>query len=112
MDFVDQEIVLHTDQPFGRQVPPSLSSSLLRNLQATTKPCVRMAFEGTSSSVGAIPGWLDRAIDIRTLGFSERDGETILNLSAPRLGEAAPKLFEQASFFLVSRRVEILPWTS
>jgi hypothetical protein len=99
MNYVEQEIVLHTDQPFGRQVPLSLSSSLLRNLQATTKPCVRMAFEGTSSSVGASPGWLDRAIDIRTLGFSEREGNTILHLSAPELGEAAPKLFEQESLF-------------
>ncbi len=99
MNYVEQELVLHTDQPFGRQVPLFLSSGLLRNLQATTKPCVRMAFEGTSSSVGATPGWLDRAIDIRTLGFSEREGNTILHLSAPELGEAAPKLFEQESLF-------------
>jgi hypothetical protein len=99
MNYVEQEIVLHTDPPFGRLVPLSLSTSLLRNLQATTKPCVRMAFEGTSSSVGATPAWLEKAIDIRTLGFSERDGQTVLHLSAPELGEAAPKLFEQESLF-------------
>lgn len=99
MNYVEQEIVLHTDQPFGRQVPLSLSSGILRNLQATTKPCVRMAFEGTSTSVGAPPAWLERAVDVRTLGFSEREGNTILHLSAPELGEAAPKLFEQQSLF-------------
>lgn len=99
MNYVEQEIVLHTTKHFGRSVPLPLSSSLLRNLQATTKPCVRMAFEGTSSSVGATPTWLERAIDIRTLGFSERNGETILHLSAPELGEAAPRLFEQESLF-------------
>jgi hypothetical protein len=99
MNYVEQEIVLHTTEYFGRSVPLSLSSSLLRNLQATTKPCVRMAFEGTSSSAGATPAWLERAIDIRTLGFSERNGETILHLRAPELGEAAPRLFEQESLF-------------
>jgi hypothetical protein len=99
MNYVEQEIVLHTTEHFGRSVPLPLSSSLLKNLQATTKPCVRMAFEGTSSSVGATPTWLERAIDIRTLGFSERNGETILHLSAPQLGEAAPRLFEQESLF-------------
>ncbi len=99
MNYIEQEIVLHTTEHFGRSVPLPLSSSLLRNLQATTKPCVRMAFEGTSSSVGATPTWLERAIDIRTLGFSERNGETILHLSAPELGEAAPRLFEQESLF-------------
>lgn len=99
MNYVEQEIVLHTTKRFGRSVPLPLSSSLLRNLQATTKPCVRMAFEGTSSSVGATPAWLERAIDIRTLGFSGRNGETVLHLSAPELGEAAPRLFEQESLF-------------
>ena len=99
MNYVEQEIVLHTTEHFGRSVPLPLSSSLLRNLQATTKPCVRMAFEGTSSSAGATPTWLERAIDVRTLGFSARDGVTILHLSSPQLGEAAPRLFEQESLF-------------
>lgn len=98
-NFIEQEIVLQTDSAFGRDVPLALSSGLLRRLEATTKPCVRMAFEGTSSSVGATPAWLERAIDIRTLGFSVRDGRTVLHLKAPRLGDAAPKLFEQESLF-------------
>jgi len=99
MNLVEQEIVLQTAERYGRDVPLSLSSALLHHLEATTKPCVRMAFEGTSSSVGANPSWLERAIDIRTLGFSLRHGETILHLKAPRLGDAAPRLFEQQSLF-------------
>lgn len=99
MNYVEQEIVLQTNSPFGREVPLALSSGLLRRLETTAKPCVRMAFEGTSSSVGATPSWLERAIDIRTLGFSEREGQTVLHLKAPLLGDAAPKLFEQQSLF-------------
>jgi hypothetical protein len=99
MTYVEREIVLHSSKPFGASVPLLLSSQLFRSLEATTKPCVRMAFEGSSTSVGATPHWLEKAIDIRTLGFSERDGSTILHLQAPELGVAAPKLFEQPSLF-------------
>lgn len=58
-----------------------------------------MALEGTSVSGGAPPSWLERASDIRTLGFGSRDGETVLHVKAPRLVEAAPRLFEQPSLF-------------
>jgi hypothetical protein len=42
---------------------------------------------------------LERASDIRTLGFSGRNGDTILHLKAPKLADAAPKLFEQKSLW-------------
>ncbi len=99
MDYIEQEILLHTEGYFGGAVPLSLSSRLLQRLEATTKPCVRMALEGTSASVWATPAWLERCVDVRTLGFSERAGVTVLHLSAPRLGDAAPKLFEQNTLF-------------
>src|SRR5271155_4988280 len=99
MKFTEQEIVLSPRTPFGDAVPLPISSALLRRLEATAKPCVRMALEGTSSQAGATPGWLERAIDIRTLGFTARGETTILHLQAPTLGEAAPKLFEQQSLF-------------
>jgi hypothetical protein len=54
-----------------------------------------MAIEGASASVGAPPQWLERASDIRTLGFGHRNGRSVLHLKAPTLGEAAPELFEQ-----------------
>jgi hypothetical protein len=56
---------------------------------------VRMAVEGTSATVGATPMWLRRASDVRVLGFSERHGNTLLKLAAPRLGEAAKELYAQ-----------------
>jgi hypothetical protein len=99
MNHIEQEILLHTQPAYGAAVPLALSSKLLQRLEATAKPCVRMALEGTSASVGATPAWLDRCVDIRTLGFSNRQGATVLHVTAPLLGEAAPRLFEQASFF-------------
>ncbi len=54
---------------------------------------------GTSASVGAPPAWLERASDIRTLGFSAQNGDTILHLKAPKLVDAAPRLFEQRSLW-------------
>src|SRR5947209_8391365 len=99
VNYIEQEIVLHTETSYGEAVPLSLSSRLLQRLEATTKPSVRMALEGTSASVGATPAWLERCVNVRTLGFSERAGNTVLHLKAPRLGDAAPKLFEQNSLF-------------
>ncbi len=99
MNYIEQEIFLHTETSYGEAVPLSLSSRLLQRLEATAKPSVRMALEGTSASVGATPAWLERCVDIRTVGFSERQGRSVLHLKAPKLGEAAPKLFEQDSLF-------------
>lgn len=99
MNYIEQEIVLNTESVYGRDVPLSLSSALLRRLESTARPSVRMALEGTSVSVGAPPAWLERASDIRTLGFSGKAGVSVLHVKAPTLGVAAPKLFEQQSFW-------------
>lgn len=95
LKFIDQEIVLDTETSFGADVPLAISSILLRRLAVTARPCVRMAIEGASSSVGATPGWLERAADVRTIGFSERNGHSILHVKAPRLGDAVPEVFDQ-----------------
>jgi hypothetical protein len=58
-----------------------------------------MLLEGTSASVGAPPAWLERASDIRTLGFSTKDQLSVLHVKAPTLGDAAPRLFEQQSLW-------------
>ena len=99
MDYIEQEIVLRTESFYGQDIPLSVSSPLLRRLESTARPSVRMLLEGTSTSVGATPAWLDRASDIRTLGFSTKSGLSVLFVKAPRLGDAAPKLFEQRSFW-------------
>ncbi len=99
MNYIEQEIVFRTEPSFGGDIPLSLSAPLLRRLESTVRPGVRMALEGTSASVGAPPAWLERASDIRTLGFSEKNGLSLLHVKAPKFGEATPKLFEQQSFW-------------
>jgi hypothetical protein len=95
LNFIDQEIVVDTETCYGADVPLAISSALLRRLEETARPCVRMAVEGSSAAVGAVPSWLERASDIRTVGFTERAGNTILHLKAPMLGEAAWEVFQQ-----------------
>lgn len=56
---------------------------------------LRMAFEGASKSRGHRPSWLDRASDIRFVGYSSEGEETLLCLGAPPLGEAAEELYRQ-----------------
>lgn len=56
---------------------------------------VRMAFEGRSASGGTPPEWLRRASDVRILGFAEHKGDTLLQLEACSLGEAAEALYRQ-----------------
>jgi len=58
-----------------------------------------MALEGTSTSVGAPPAWLERASDVRTLGFGERSGKSVLHVKAPKLGDAVPEIFDQPSLW-------------
>jgi hypothetical protein len=99
LDFIDQQIVLETDAPYGAAVPLSISSRLFRRLEDTARPCVRMAIEGTSAHVGAPPAWLERASEIRTIGFSSNNGHSILHIKAATLGSAAPELFEQPSLW-------------
>jgi hypothetical protein len=98
-NFIDQQIILNTESGFGENVPLSISSPLLRRLEETARPCVRMAIEGASAAVGAVPTWLERASDIRTVGFSGRDGQTVLHLRVPTLGDAVPEIFEQQSLW-------------
>lgn len=56
---------------------------------------VRMAFEGRSTASGEQPRWLKRAMDIRVLGFSDHRGNTMLELEAQRLGDAADEIYKQ-----------------
>lgn len=59
-----------------------------------------MAIEGSSSQAGAPPVWLRRAADVRVLGWEETsDGATILDVEAPRLGEAAEEIYRQPAFW-------------
>jgi hypothetical protein len=106
VNYVDQEIALTTVTEFGANVPLGISSALLQRLEDTARPCVRMAIEGASSSSGAPPAWLERASDIRTVGFSARGAQSILHVKAPTLGEAAPEVFDQPKLWPGMARAE------
>jgi hypothetical protein len=99
LNYLDQEVAIDTESSFGAEMPLAISDPLLRRLEDTARPCVRMAVEGASSSVGATPLWLERASDIRTLGFSQRGRQSVLHIRAPRLGEAIPEMFDQPRFW-------------
>lgn len=99
LKYIEQEIVLETGTAYGADVPLPISASLLRRLEETARPCVRMLLEGTSASVGAPPAWLERASDVRTLGFTERNGKSVLHVKAPQLGDAVPEMFDQATLW-------------
>jgi hypothetical protein len=86
---------MDTETGFGANVPLAISSALLRRLDETARPCVRMAIEGASASAGAPPAWLERASDIRTVGFSQSGSLSILHVKAPKLGDAVPEIFDQ-----------------
>ncbi len=97
MNYVDQEIALDTETEFGADVPLSISAGLLRRLEETARPCVRMAIRRRQRvRVEALLrlGWnVPRTSG--TLGFSERNGQSILHVKAPTLGEAVPEVFDQ-----------------
>ena len=60
---------------------------------------LRMAIEGASVSRGHRPAWLERASDVRFVGYSHEGDQTLLCLSAPSLGEAAEELYKQHKFW-------------
>ena len=91
MNYIEQEIVFRTESLDRQDVPLSVSSPLLRRLESTARPSVRMLLEGSSAPAGAPHAWLERASAIRTLGFTVKQGLSILHLRAPKLGDAAPK---------------------
>jgi hypothetical protein len=91
---------LQTTGHFGRHLPMEFCGDLFRRLSPLVTASVRMAIEGSSSPVGAPPGWLRRAADVRVLGWQESAAcETILQVEAPPLGEAAEELYKQSVFW-------------
>src|SRR5665213_55354 len=99
MNFVEQEIVIRTGEDNDPGIPISIGSPLLNRLERTVVPCVRMAFTGRSTRVGQPPKWMRAAWDFRAIGFEHRNGDTILRVAAPTLGEAAPRVFEQQNLW-------------
>lgn len=99
MNFVEQEIVVRGAAEDGPGAGVHLASSIFREISKTVRPCVRMALTGRSTSVGKPPVWLQQAWNVRVVGFSRRAEDVIFRMSSPTLGDAAPKVFEQTSFW-------------
>ncbi len=57
-----------------------------------------MALRNRSTAHGRRPAWLERAADIR-FADHQGNGETTLYFEAPTLGEAAPEIYAQNTFF-------------
>lgn len=99
MNYIEQEIIVHTADDALPGIPISVGGPLLNQLERTVRPCVRMALTGRSTNVGQQPQWLKAAWDFRALGFEHRENETVLHISAPRLVDAAPQFFEQQTLW-------------
>lgn len=99
MNYVDQEIVVQGAEDESPGIGIAFGGKLFRQIERTVQPCVRMALTGRSAQVGQPPKWLQAAWDVRATGFSRRDSDTVIHLSLPRLGEAAPRVFEQKTLW-------------
>lgn len=99
MNYVEQEIVVRGAVEDGPGAGVHLAGAVFREITKTVKPCVRMALTGRSASVGKPPDWLQKAWNVRVVGFSRRAEDVIFQMSSPTLGEAAPKVFEQTSLW-------------
>ena len=99
MNYIEQEIVVQGANDTSPGLAISLGSKLFRQIERTVQPCVRMALTGRSAQVGQPPKWLQAAWDVRALGFSHRGSDVVMHLSVPRLGDAAPRVFEQQTLW-------------
>jgi len=102
VNYVEQEIVIQGAEDENPGVAVSLAGKLLQQIERTVQPCVRMALTGRSAQVGKPPKWLQAAWDVRATSFSRHGSDTILHLSVPRLGDAAPKAFDQKTLWDVA----------
>jgi hypothetical protein len=99
VNYVEQEIVVQGAEDESPGVSVVFGWKLFRQIERTVQPCVRMALTGRSAQVGQPPKWLQVAWDVRATGFSRRGSDVVIHLSVPRLGDAAPKVFEQKTLW-------------
>ena len=98
MNTVIQTIRLTSSAHFGRKVPPGPLGAVLQVLPTAVRRSVLMAVQGSSIARRPCPAWLPAAADVRLVDYAG-DDETILRFESPRLGDAAPALYEQQQFW-------------
>jgi len=79
-------------------MPPVPIGRLFTDLPVAVQLATRMRLQGRSAARGVKPAWLTAIADIRVLGI-EDDGSTHVLFDAPRLGDAAPELYEQEALW-------------
>ncbi len=99
MNYVEREIVVQGAEDENPGIAVPFGSRLFRQIERTVQPCVRMALTGRSAQVGQPARWLQAAWDVRATGFSRQGSKTIIHLALPKLGDAAPKAFEQRNLW-------------
>jgi hypothetical protein len=94
MSAIVHQILLYSDQHFGKRLPPHHLGFLLAEIPVAVQQSIAMALRRRSSTQGRHPSWLDTAADIR---FVDHDGNgaTVLYFEVPTLGDAAPEIYRQ-----------------
>jgi len=95
MRYESRLLRLQTDSEYSERLPLDVCGDLLRQLKPLLTYSVRMAVEGSSVGFGRMPGWLASASDVRLAGYGSDRDDTLIQLAAPTLGDAAPELYEQ-----------------
>jgi hypothetical protein len=95
VNYVEREIVVQGAEDENPGIAVAFGGLLFRQIERTVQPCVRMALTGRSAQVGQPSRWLQAAWDVRATGFSRQGLNTIVHLALPKLGDAAPKAFDQ-----------------
>jgi hypothetical protein len=98
MTTIVNTVVLKSDKHYGCKAPPYPLGEIMRLIPAAVRQSIRMGFEGRSSARGTRPRWLVAASDIRLVDYSG-DADTVLQFESPKLGDAAPELYEQKELF-------------
>lgn len=97
MSTITNTVILRSKARYGKKAPPRPLGKILSLLPEAVSRSIRMAFQGRSVSAGTVPHWLAAMSDIRFVGFSG-NRDTVLHFESPRLGDAAPELYEQREF--------------
>ena len=99
MNPVHTAVTLESGPGGGAVAPAEAVGEVLRLTPPVLRRCVRMAAEGRSRGRGRSPRWLTAAAGVTFAGAESAAGAgTVLHFEAPRLGDAAPEVFEQRLF--------------
>lgn len=100
MKYIEKSFMLEGASGLGRYPNPEMIGPLLTHLPHTLQDAVRMGFLHSSRPRGRVADALKAAAQVRFVGHSAAGSEgTLLTFQVPRLGEAAPAYFEQATFW-------------